>query len=161
MGSENTYKHQDQRIEWMFFSTLRRMNQTMDMHSRELERRFGLTLPQLDVLWAVAGSGKVPVGSIAARVHLSKATLTSITDRLVEHGLLARQRSESDKRQVMISITEKALNILEQGPHPFHEEFSERLNGLEHWQQTQLLSALQQIASMMEPAPTPTAIDQT
>lgn len=135
----------------MFFSTLRRMNQTLDTHSRELERRFGLTLPQLDVLWAVANHGTAPVGRIASQVHLSKATLTSIADRLVDHGLLARERSETDKRQVMVSITEKAHEILEQRPHPFADEFSARLDKLEHWQQTQLLSSLQQIASLMEP----------
>ncbi|MFP4375410.1 MAG: MarR family winged helix-turn-helix transcriptional regulator [Spirochaetales bacterium] len=128
------------------------MTQTLDTHSRELERRFGLTLPQLDVIWAVANHGSAPVGRIAAQVHLSKATLTSIADRLVDHGLLMRERSETDKRQVMISITEKARAILEQRPHPFADEFSTRLNELEHWQQTELLSSLQKIASLMEPA---------
>jgi DNA-binding MarR family transcriptional regulator len=150
--AHNRYPEHSEHLEWMFFSTLRRMNQTLDTHSRELERRFGLTLPQLDVLWAVANHGTVPVGQVASQVHLSKATLTSIADRLVDHGLLIRERSETDKRQVMLSITEKAREILEQRPHPFADEFSARLDELEHWQQTQLLSSLQKIASLMEPA---------
>lgn len=140
-----------EQLEWMFFSTLRRINQHMDSHSRELEKQYGLTLPQLDVLWAVAQEDGLPIGRIAEKVHLSKATVTHITDRLVDHDLLIRERSTIDKRQVHVRITDRATAILRQGPHPFHELFLERIAQLEHWKQSQLLSSLQRIASLMEP----------
>jgi DNA-binding MarR family transcriptional regulator len=139
-----------EQLEWMFFSTIRRINRSMDTHSKELEKQYGLTLSQLDVLLAVAETPSGPVGQIAQQVHLSKATLTNIADRLVRHGLLTRQRSTHDKRQIHLSLTPKARESLEQGPRPFHSAFSHHLQSLPRWERTQLLSSLQHVAALMD-----------
>lgn len=135
----------------MFFATIRRMSRNLDLHSRELEREYGLTVPQLNVLWAVGASHRVPIGQVADRISLSGATVTSIVDRLEDHGLITRERSTDDKRQVLISLTAKGRDVLAGGPQPFHDCFVERLARLERWQQTELLSAIQHVADMMEP----------
>lgn len=140
-----------EQLSWMFFATLRRMSRNLDLHSRELEREYGLTVPQLNVLWAVGASHRVPIGQVADRISLSGATVTSIVDRLEEHELVKRQRSTDDKRQVLISLTDKGRDVLSGGPQPFHDCFVERLGRLERWQQTELLSSIQHVADMMEP----------
>ena len=124
----------------------------MDTHSRELEKEYGLTLPQLDVLWAVASSPGIPTGEVATQVHLSKATVTNITERLVKHGMLTRARAIADRRQVILHLTEEGRAILGKNPPPFHSRFIERLGQLPGWQQTEMLSVLQHVASLMEPA---------
>lgn len=146
--SERTHLEQ---LSWMFFSTLRRMSRNLDLHSRELEKQYGLTVPQLNVLWSVGTSHGTPIGQIAERISLSSATLTSIVDRLEEHGLVVRERSPDDKRQVLISLTAKGRSVLDSGPQPFHDCFVRRLESLERWQRTELLSAVQHVADMMEP----------
>ncbi len=138
-------------LSWMFFTTLRRMGRNLDLHSRKLEREFGLTVPQLTVLWAVGPGDRAPIGRVADRVHLSGATVTSIVDRLEEHGLVSRARSTGDKRRVLISLTAEGRALLARDPQPFHECFTRRLARLEEWQRTELLSALQHIAAMTEP----------
>ncbi|MFW6312466.1 MAG: MarR family winged helix-turn-helix transcriptional regulator [Spirochaetota bacterium] len=138
-------------MSWMFFATLRRMSRSLDVHSRHLEKEFGLTVPQLNVLWAVGTSGRVPIGQVAGRINLSSATLTSIVDRLEQHGLVVRERSTDDKRQVLIALTDSGRGVLARGPKPFHECFEQRLARMEQWQQTELLSAVQHIAAMMDP----------
>ncbi|MFW5683769.1 MAG: MarR family winged helix-turn-helix transcriptional regulator [Spirochaetota bacterium] len=153
MGSGRTSERDHlEQLSWMFFATLRRMSRNLDLHSRELEKQYGLTIPQLNVLSAVGTANKVPIGRVAERISLSSATLTNIADRLEEHGLVTRERSKDDKRQVLVSLTEKGRDLLAGGPQPFHECFVERLAGLERWQRTELLSALQHVASMMEPS---------
>jgi DNA-binding MarR family transcriptional regulator len=140
-----------EQLSWMFFATLRRMSRNLDLHSRKLEKQYGLTVPQLNVIWAVGAAHRVPIGQVAERISLSGATVTSIVDRLEEHGLVTRERSADDKRQVLLSLTERGRKLLSSGPQPFHDCFIERLGHLERWQQTQLLSALQHVADMMEP----------
>jgi DNA-binding MarR family transcriptional regulator len=145
---------EDQKLEqlsWMFFATMRQIIRNLEIHSRDLEKTYGLTLPQLDILWAIAPVEQMPIGRIATQTSLSKATLTKIADRLEEHGLITRTRSTGDKRQVLIAITEEGRRRLARGPQPFHESFIRRLGRLEDWQRTQLLSALQHIASLTEP----------
>ncbi|HKJ84960.1 MAG TPA: MarR family transcriptional regulator [Spirochaetia bacterium] len=156
MNSAQTSKtHHLEQLSWMFFATLRRMSRNLDIHSRHLEKEFGLTVPQLNVLWAVGASGRVPIGQIAERINLSSATLTSIVDRLEQHELVLRERSTDDKRQVLIELTDSGRSVLARGPKPFHECFEQRLGRMEHWQQTELLSAVQHIASMMDPEDAP------
>lgn len=140
-----------EQLSWMFFATLRRMSRNLDLHSRELEREYGLTVPQLNVLWAVGASHHVPIGQVADRISLSGATVTTIVDRLEEHGLVIRERSTDDKRQVLLSLTDKGSRVLAGGPQPFHDCFVEKLGRLERWQQTELLSSVQHVADMMEP----------
>ncbi len=148
-----------EQLSWMFFATLRRMSRNLDLHSRELEREYGLTVPQLNVLWAVGASHRVPIGQVADRISLSGATVTSIVDRLEEHDLVKRERSTDDKRQVLISLTDKGRDVLAGGPQPFHDCFVERLGRLERWQQTELLSSIQHVADMMEPDESMRAIE--
>ncbi|MFW5683872.1 MAG: MarR family winged helix-turn-helix transcriptional regulator [Spirochaetota bacterium] len=153
-----SYEHRSdnlhlEQLSWMFFATLRRMSRNVELHSRELEREYGLTVPQLNVLWAVGVGGRVPIGQVAERINLSGATVTSIVDRLEEHELVVRERSRDDKRQVLVSLTEQGRDLLAGGPQPFHDCFIARLRELERWQRTELLSAVQHVASMMEPSP--------
>lgn len=140
-----------EQLSWMFFATLRRMSRNLELHSRELEKEYGLTVPQLNVLWAVGSAHRVPIGQIADRISLSGATVTSIVDRLEEHDLAVRERSTDDKRQVFVSLTDSGRALLSRGPQPFHDCFVERLGRLEPWQQTELLSAVQHVADLMDP----------
>jgi DNA-binding MarR family transcriptional regulator len=65
--------------------------------------------------------------------------------------LVTRERSRDDKRQVLVSLTHRGRELLSDGPQPFHDCFIERLSQLERWQRTELLSAVQHVAAMMEP----------
>ena len=152
MNSNRTSRTLDlEQLGWMFFSTLRLMSRNLDLHSRDLEKEFGLTVPQLNVLWAVGMSERVPIGQVAERANLSGATLTSIVDRLEQHGLVTRIRSTDDKRQVLVALTERGREVLSRGPQPLHDCFLRRLDRMERWQQTELLSAIQRVAAMMDP----------
>ncbi|MFW5844247.1 MAG: MarR family winged helix-turn-helix transcriptional regulator [Spirochaetota bacterium] len=140
-----------EQLSWMFFSTVRKISRNLDLHSRDLEKEFGLTVPQLNVLASVGAAGRVPIGRIAVRNNLSSATVTTIVDRLEDHGLVVRERSADDKRQVFIVPTERGREILLRGPQPFHDCFVRRLGEMEPWQRTELLSALQYLAALMDP----------
>ena len=56
------------------------------------------------VLWQLDG---VPIRELARRTSLGKSTLTSMLDRLETAGLIVRERSESDRRVILVKRTEK------------------------------------------------------
>jgi len=58
----------------------------------------------LFVLWREDG---VPIRELAKRTSLGKSTLTSMLDRLEEAGYIARERSETDRRVVLVRRTDK------------------------------------------------------
>ncbi|MBI1387087.1 MAG: MarR family transcriptional regulator [bacterium] len=132
------------------FAALRRIIRAIDIHSKKLVERYGLTGPQLHVLQQLAELEEVSVGGLAKRVRLSNATVTDILDRLERRGLVQRTRSISDKRRVLVKVTEDGMHILLAAPPLLQEQFSAEFNRMHDWEQTLIVSTLQRVASMME-----------
>ncbi|GIU42525.1 MarR family winged helix-turn-helix transcriptional regulator [Shewanella algidipiscicola] len=130
--------------------SLRRVIRAIDIHSRQLSKQSGLTGPQLMVMQKIAQL-EVPLAKqIAQDVALSPATVATIIERLETRGLVTRTRSETDKRKLHLSLTESGKAILSAAPKPLQEHFIKRYQNLEEWEQSQLLSAVERIASMMD-----------
>lgn len=131
-------------------ATLRQIIRAIDLHSKALTKEYGLTGPQLLVLRNIESSNPRTVGMIAKKSNLSSATVTAILDRLEQRNLVARYRSDVDKRRLDLHLTEDARNLLAKDPPLLQSQFTERFDRLRHWEQTLLLSSLQRIADMME-----------
>jgi len=129
---------------------LRKIIQAIELNSKRLVKRVGLTGPQLVILQEVTRSGEVTAGEIARAVSLSQATVTGILERMEKRGLLARQRSDRDKRRIMVRITESGRQILEDAPPLMQEAFVEKFSSLQEWEQTMILSALQRLVGIMD-----------
>ena len=130
--------------------SLRKIIQVIDMNSKKLVKRVGLTGPQLVILQEISRFEEVTAGEIARAVSLSQATVTGILDRMEKRGLIARQRSDSDKRRIMVRITETGKKILEEAPPLMQEAFVERFSNLQEWEQNMILSALQHLVVLMD-----------
>lgn len=128
---------------------LRRIIRAVDLHSKYLAQRYGLTGPQLVLLKEIAQSQPISTGSLAQNISLGQATVSSILDRLERRGLVKRTRSSEDKRRVMNEVTEKASTILEQSPSLIQHRFVTELGKLADWERSLVLSTLQRVASMM------------
>ena len=105
--------------------SLRKIIQSIDLHSRFLVKQVGLTGPQLIILREVLKSGEIPIGKLSKTISLSQATVTGILDRLEKRGLLTRQRSETDRRQVFLQVTQTGKELLKNAPPLMRESFVE------------------------------------
>lgn len=131
-------------------SSIRRIIRAVDVQSKGLLKRHGMTGPQLTVLKEMIESPHLSVSEIAANISLSQATVTNILSRLEHQGLVARKKGVADKRKVYVEATERARKILETKPSILQMEFIEKFNELEDWEQSLLVSSLQRIAGMMD-----------
>ena len=127
MSSGRTTLHLTEEI----LLALRQIIRAIDLHSRYLEKNFGLTGPQLLVLIEIAGGEDKSVGEIAAKVSLSQATVTDILDRLELKGLMSRVRSTFDKRRMTAALTAKGGEVLSKNPSLFQNRFLSRFDELE------------------------------
>ncbi len=128
--------------------SLRKIMQSISIHSRYLVKQVGLTGPQLVILLEVSKFDEVSVGKIA--ISLSQATLTGVLERLEKRSLVLRRRDDIDRRRVLVRITEDGLRLLETAPPPLQESFVEQFNALEDWEQAMMLSSLQRLVVMMD-----------
>ncbi len=129
---------------------LRKIIQAIDLNSKSLVKRFGLTGPQLVILKVIAGFDQISAGAIANEVSLSRGTVTGILDRMVLKGLISKRKDIKDKRRVMLSITEQGEKILEMAPPLMQETFVDRFEEMQSWEQNMVLSSLQRLVSLMD-----------
>ena len=141
----NTYERRHREI----LISLRKIIQATDLHSRSLSKNFGLTGPQLVILETVSSHESISITGLAKSISLSQATVTDIINRLVKNGYLIKRKSEKDKRQVRISLSEKGASVLDQAPPPLQETFIERFSNLDDWEQLMILSAFERVVSLM------------
>lgn len=130
--------------------SLRRVIRATDLHSRDLIKTSGITTPQLLVLQALEHSPNLSVGALARKLNLSQATVSSILDRLEKRQLVQRTKSDQDRRRSELTLTEGGKATVVGAPIPLQETFVYRFKALEDWEQSQILSALQRVAQMMD-----------
>ena len=129
---------------------LRRVIRATDLHSKYLSKTVGLTAPQLLILQSLRESEDLPVGELANKVSLSQATVTSIVDRLEKKSFVRRERSQTDKRKVLVQLAELGVVALKDSPTPLQENFVRQFNDLQDWEQTMMIASLQRVAQMMD-----------
>ena len=129
---------------------LRKIIQAIDLNSKKLVKRVGLTGPQLVILQYISSESRISVGEVAKNVSLSQGTVTGIIERMEKRDLVVRQKSRRDKRRVMVSITETGQDLLAKAPPVMQESFLKEFNKIETWEQTMILSSLQRLVSMMD-----------
>ena len=80
---------------------------------RFLNRKYGLTMPQYQLLLAAVYGDATTLGSLADELNCSRGNLTGVADRLERDGWLVRERSTEDRRVVNIRLTEKGNRVWE------------------------------------------------
>ncbi len=66
-----------------------------------------LSLQELNAISFIGREGPCIMRSIAEHMQLAVSTITTIVDKLVNKGLVIRERSEEDRRIVKVSLTEQ------------------------------------------------------
>lgn len=81
----------------------------------EVEGKYGcsdLSLAQFNLLMAVQTQGAITGGELAAQLGVSPPSVSVMVERLVERGLLVRERSTEDRRKVVLRISnDEALHL--------------------------------------------------
>ena len=79
--------------------------------------------PQGHILYVLWQKDEVPIVELSQKTGLAKNTLTAMLGRMEEAGLIERKTAESDKRQSLIVLTEKARDLQQK-----YDEVSQKMN---------------------------------
>ena len=79
-----------------------------------LLNQLGITYPQYLVMMVLWEKDAQPVNDIAHRLVLETNTVTPLLQRMEKQGIVVRKRGKEDKRQQIVSLTEKGKAMEEQ-----------------------------------------------
>ena len=129
---------------------IRRILRATEIYGRKLARSAGLTAVQLRVLQVIAEEGSATAKQISTRMGVSQATVTSLVDKLVQHGTVYREKSVTDRRQTNIFITDKGRATIDNAPDALQQRYVRKFEALQDWEQAQLVASLERVAAMLD-----------
>ena len=129
---------------------LRQISRAAASDSRKLAKESGLAVSQLLTLQEISRVGSISPSKLAKQVSLSRGTMTLMLRKLETLGMISRQADENDKRSYFVALSEKGSIAIAGAPTLLHEIFSSRFARLENWEQAQIISALERVATMLE-----------
>lgn len=81
-----------------------------------------ITLNEAHVIEAIGEDGASNMTAVAKALDVTTGTLTISVNSLVRKGLVSRERSEEDRRVVLVSLTDKGRELNRR-----HNQFHERM----------------------------------
>ena len=117
-------------------------------------RRHGLSHAALNALAVIEGNGApLPVGEVSARMHITSATMTSVLDTLERNGYVKRLADTADRRRVLVDVTSKAQDVLNQMLPEVQHLCSVVLAGFDDKELEDLLHGIARVRDAMDAAP--------
>jgi len=92
---------------------------------------FGVTAPQFKVLVMIALFGAETPADLCRMLSLDSGSMTRMLDRLEQKDLLSRTRSENDRRQVRLILTEEGHKLSDLMPEIGSKAMNEMVGVLE------------------------------
>ncbi len=86
---------------------------------------------------------------IARDMSLAHATVSTLTDKLKQAGLIKREVSVTDKRSQTISLTDLGRQTLLQAPDILQRRFETGFKNISEERQQQMISVLGQISVLL------------
>lgn len=106
--------------------SFREVNRVLYLITREEADKLDLTMMQLFVLQSLKKKPDISLGELADLVQVGNSTMSGIVERLVKLGLITRQRSETDRRSLVMRLTPEG----EEKQQATYILFKERLSPL-------------------------------
>jgi DNA-binding MarR family transcriptional regulator len=95
----------------LFFESAMAVTDVLD---EELQREAGISTRWYDVLVHLEESPEgIPMNELAERILYSKSGFTRVVDRMEEAGLVSRVRPEHDRRTILVVLTDKGAETME------------------------------------------------
>lgn len=128
---------------------LARYHGSVDALTAQFRRTWGLNAHEMQAVTTLWEFGRMTMTELGRRIPLSRAAVTTLTDRLERVGFVKRVPDPTDRRRILLEVTER----VEQESARIHAQWNERVqayvDGLDAgaWDQVvEVLADLREIA---------------
>src|SRR4051794_12151948 len=142
LSQEGQSLSRERLLAWrLYFESALALNDVLDA---ELERDAGIPLRWYDVLVHLEEfPGGLRMNELAGRILYSKSGFTRVVDRLEEAGLVQRVRPESDRRSILVVLTDQGRATIDKArshhQQAIEQHFSQHLSDADITALTQAL----------------------
>ncbi|MBV8603048.1 MAG: MarR family transcriptional regulator [Pelomonas sp.] len=128
----------DESLGWLFMRAKSSIGAECDQRLSD----HGLTHAQWVPLLTLHLHGPSPVAELVRALDIDAGAVSRLVDRLEAKGLCRRERSNSDRRVVMVSLTEAGARVTEELTAVLSDVFNAHLQGFTHAEWRMLVDLL-------------------
>lgn len=77
----------------------------------------GFSLPQIHIVEILGAHGAMRMKELADKIGVTTGTLTVQVDKMVQAELIQRRPHESDRRSILVDLTEKGVEMYQEHDH--------------------------------------------
>ena len=129
---------------------IRRLMQAEELYTKELNKKYQVSTPQLNCLLTLYEYGPLPPSRIADYIMVKSSTITGIVDRLEQKGLVSRYRNSPDRRVITIELTETGRKLAENAPPPIQQKIVDGLKRLPEDEVNQIVFGLTKLTDLLD-----------
>jgi DNA-binding MarR family transcriptional regulator len=116
---------------------------------RQETEQLGVTSRQVTLLWLIRNNPGMSLRELAAEERISAPALSGHVDRLEKAGLLARIRSEDDRRRVGLALTDDGERLLKRVRARRTTWLADRLRGLDDDELAAVEAAIEPLGKLL------------
>jgi len=139
----------EHRAKEIIFS-IRKLMQAGEFYTKELNKKYQVSAPQLNCLISLYENGHLPPSQIAKYIMVKSSTVTGIVDRLEQKGLVKRFRDSPDRRIITIELTDSGKNLAKNAPSPIQQKIIDGLKKLSKDELDQIILSLTKLTDMLD-----------
>ncbi|MBV8929822.1 MAG: MarR family transcriptional regulator [Mycobacteriaceae bacterium] len=109
-----------------------------------------VSLSQLSALNTLSKEGAMTPGALAVRERVRPPSMTRVIASLAELGFVARTAHPADGRQVLVSVSDAGIHLIEAERRASQEWLRERLAQLSADQRATLMSAAELMTALVD-----------
>ena len=127
-------------------------NSILRIEEQSLDNRLthGLTITEVHTIVAIGLHERNPMNVVAARLNVTRATLTTAVGKLASKGFVERTRAEDDRRKVLVSLTKKGRQVLRAHNLFHHQMIDEALADLSEEEERVFAEALCKVKAFFD-----------
>lgn len=124
--------------------------QSVNRHSHEVERKAGMGGAQLWALAEISGRPRITVTELAKAMSIHQSTASNLLEKLESQHYIARNRSDEDRRVVLLTLTPQGEEVLSKAPLPHRGVLSDALLKLDQPSLVLLQGSLEKLVAQLE-----------
>jgi len=129
---------------------IRRLMQAGELYTKELNKKYQVSAPQLNSLLVLYENGPLSLSQIARLIMVKSSTVTGIIDRLEQKGLVRRVRNSPDRRMITIELTEAGNGLAQHAPPPIQQKIIDGLKRLPNGEIEKIVDGLNMLTRMLD-----------
>ena len=129
---------------------MRRLMQAEERYTKELNKKFSVSAPQVACLLALLDNGAMSPSQLAKKIMVESSTVTGVIDRLEQKGLVARTRISRDRRVITVELTEAGRRLAENAPPPIQQKIVKGLSKIDEAERAQIIRTLNKLTEMVD-----------